>query len=263
MNTSNHERLQKVRGIGPKRYQNVLTKLDELGKSLDDLFKMPAAEIKSVFNLPRNVAEAIASTSGQSQTNSEIMKEPEEAIDQLAAKSIKTLKRGSPDYPKRLEVVLDDKAPPILYAWGNLKLLEKPAVGFCGSRDASEESIVATADTAKQIADLGWVVVSGHARGVDTKAHLAALQNGGSTIIVAPEGLLNFKLRQELKKIAKPEQILIISEFDPKARWSVINAMTRNRTIIGLSDAMILVEARMEGGTFQAGETTLYFYSAS
>jgi DNA protecting protein DprA len=258
MNAFDITRLQKVRGIGPKRYQSILTKLDEIEKDIDDLFKMPAADVKAVFGLPRNVAEAIANASEQPQAKVETVKNEENTVDQLAAKGIKTLVRGASDYPKHLQSVLEDKAPSIYYVWGNLDLLQKPAVGFCGSRDASKESIAATADMAKQIANLGWVVVSGHARGVDTAAHLAALENGGSTIVVAPEGLLNFRLRKELKKIAKPEQLLIISEFAPHSRWSVVNAMTRNRTIIGLSDAMILVEARMEGGTFQAGETTLY-----
>lgn len=258
MTPLNHERLRKIPGVGPKRAQNVLAKLEQLGKDQDDLFKMSPAEIKLIFHLPRNVAEAIANNSVQPKLTHETISDRNDSSEQLVAKGIKTLRRGSPDYPKRLETTLDDKAPPVLYVWGNLDLINKPAVGFCGSRDASQESIAATADTARQITEMSWVVVSGHARGVDTQAHLTALENGGSTIIVAAEGILNFKLRHDLKKIAKPEQILIISEFAPNARWSVANAMARNRTIIGLSDAMILVEARMEGGTFQAGETTLH-----
>jgi predicted Rossmann fold nucleotide-binding protein DprA/Smf involved in DNA uptake len=103
----------------------------------------------------------------------------------------------------------------------------------------------------------GWVVVSGHAAGVDATAHRVALENGGSTIIVAPQGILDFKLRRELKQIAKPEQLLIISEFPPKARWNVGYAMQRNRTILALSNAMVLVEARTEGRTFEAGKQAL------
>lgn len=129
----------------------------------------------------------------------------------------------------------------------------------CGSREASERSLEVTQDVAEQTVKLGWIVVSGHARGVDQTAHLTALKNGGCTIIVAAEGIDQFRLRAELKSIAKPDQILIISEFDPNARWTAGNAMKRNRTIVGLSDALIVLEARLQGGTLDAGKRALQF----
>ncbi|MCI0714286.1 MAG: DNA-protecting protein DprA [Chloroflexi bacterium] len=165
----------------------------------------------------------------------------------------------SEQYPQRLKSLLGEKAPEPLYYWGNLELLNKPAVGFCGSRDATDKGLQVTADTAEQILDKGWIVVSGHAKGVDSTAHRIALENGGSTIIVLPEGFNNFTLRRELKDIAKPEQLLIISEYPPEARWTAWRAMQRNKTIIGLSDAMVLVQARMKGGTFAAGEESLKY----
>lgn len=250
MVTPNYAQLQKVKGVGTKRYIDILAKLNQTGQTLDDLFKMPASEIASVFNLPKNVAEAISASNLQSNS------QPNE-FSQLEAKGIKTLKHGAEDYPKRLDIVLGSNSPSTLYAWGNLDLLNKPAVGFCGSRNVTDKGIEITVDTAKQITDQGWVVVSGHARGVDTAAHRTALEGGGSTIIVAAEGILTFKLRLELKKIAKPEQILIISEFEPNSKWTIGRAMMRNKTIIALSDAMMLVEARSEGGTFEAGKTAL------
>jgi DNA protecting protein DprA len=255
MTMPQYPQLRQIRGIGEKRYKSIVSRLGETNKSIDDLFKMSADEIKTVFKLPINVAQAIASWNSPEQTPQPLP--PTKAPDELASKGIRVLSLGDKEYPERVKTRLGNSAPKTLYVWGNLDLLDKPAVGFCGSRNASEKGLEVTADTAKQIAELGWVVVSGHARGVDVAAHKTAVINGGSTIIVAPEGILVFKLRQELKKIAKPEQILIISEFAPKMTWNVRNAMTRNRTIIGLSDAMILVEARNEGGTFEAGKSTL------
>lgn len=249
MMTPNHIRLQSVRGVGSKRFNAITEKLKELGKEIDDLFAMPADEIVKVFKVPRPVAEAIATApeAPQQDTYDSLLK----------AKAIKRLLRESEGYPDRLKEVLGLNAPPILYAWGNLDLLNKPAVGFCGSRNVTDKGLEVTADTAKQIVERGWVVVSGHARGVDAMAHRVALENGGSTIIVLPEGILSFTLRKELKRIAKPEQLLIISEFTPNERWTVGNAMQRNNTIVALSDVMVLVEARREGGTFAAGNTAL------
>lgn len=173
--------------------------------------------------------------------------------------SVYTFSQSDPNYPKCLLTTLGDKTPEKLYVWGNLELLHKPAVGFCGSRNVSEKGLEVTADVAKQVSELGWVVVSGHARGVDTTAHKAALENNAGTIIVLPQGMDGFKLRAELRRIAKKENLLIISEFPLDAAWAVGRAMQRNRTIIGLSNAMVLVESRIEGGTFNAGKETLRY----
>jgi len=249
MNTPELLRLKNIRGVGPKRFNSILATLDKLGLPVERLFTMSSTEIAQTFKIPKNVAEAIA--------NAPIPSADDPEAKLLESKQIKILTRGTDEYPKRLEQILGDSAPHTLYVWGNLNLLKKPAVGFCGSRSATEKGIEVTEDTARQITESDWVVVSGHARGVDSKAHQTALENGGGTIIVAAEGILNFKLRRELKKIAKPEQVLVISEFPPNAHWNVGNAMARNRIIIALSDAMVLIESRREGGTFEAGKTAL------
>jgi DNA protecting protein DprA len=169
------------------------------------------------------------------------------------------IKVGDEDYPTKLLAVLGKNAPEQLYVWGNLELFDKPSVGFCGSRNVTEKGLSVTADVAQQIAELGWVVVSGHARGVDTTAHQTALENNAATIIVLPQGMNDFKLRPEIKRHASRENLLVISEFPPDASWAVGRAMQRNHTIIGLSDAMVLVEARTEGGTFNAGKQALKY----
>ncbi len=247
--------LQAVKGIGPKRSQKILSHLSNTGRRLDDLFELSAVKIVSEFKIPKTVAEALLASRLVNEKLIESMPSGEQA-QSLASRNIRVLSHSDNDYPDRLTTILGVKSPSPLYVWGNLDLWRRPSVGFCGSRDASLESLSATHDIAAQIAKLGWVVVSGHARGVDTAAHRSALENGGSTIIVAPEGILSFKLRQELKRIASPEQILIVSEFKPQSHWSIGNAMARNRTIIALSDTMVLIEARSEGGTFEAGKMT-------
>ncbi|MCU0499649.1 MAG: DNA-protecting protein DprA [Anaerolineae bacterium] len=177
----------------------------------------------------------------------------------LTAKQIRVLNALDPDYPQRLCVLSGDQAPKRLYVWGNEALWYSPAVSVCGSRQVSEKGLAVTADTVAQLVQRGYVIVSGHARGVDHIAHLTALQQGGNTIIVAAEGILSFRLRADLKKLASPDRVLILSEFSPNASWHVGRAMTRNRTILALSDAMILVESRLEGGTFNAGQDALRY----
>ncbi len=247
MTLGNYVRIQNARGVGPKKLSAILEKLSLTGRTIDQLFAMPASEIGKVFSLPAKLAESIATSTESSP----------ELTKQLERKNVRVLVQGTAEYPQRIAKLLGKDAPPLFYTWGNLDLITKPSVGFCGSRSVTPKGIDVTHDTASQIAALGWVVVSGHAQGVDVTAHQTALECGGYTIIVAPEGILNFELRQNLRQIAAPERVLVVSEFPPTAKWSVGNAMTRNKTILALSDAMILIESRLEGGTFEAGKAAL------
>lgn len=247
--------LLNIKGIGKKRYETIDTRMQADNMSLADIYAMQAKDIKTTFGLPINVAKTIAEVGSQlnkSKTSQKQTEAPKEA-------KIRLIKKTDADYPKRLIDVLGDDAPDELYIWGNLELLNKPAIGFCGSRSVTEKGLSVTTDVTKQIAELGWVTVSGHARGVDSTAHRTALENNADTIIVSPEGLDRFKLRAELKRIAKKENLLIISEFPLDAAWAVGRAMQRNRTIIGLTNAMVLVESRDKGGTFDAGKKSLKY----
>ena len=94
----------------------------------------------------------------------------------------------APQYPKALIALLRQNTPTVLSCIGNLDLLHKLKVGFSGSRKASEKGLWVTNDCATQLAERDICVVSGYASGVDMTAHRAALQHGGSTIIVLPEG---------------------------------------------------------------------------
>lgn len=249
-----HSILKEVHGVGKKRLDGIITNLESNNQTINDLFQMTAPEIKAKFKLPINVAEAIVQAGIQANV---VKDDAILALTPRLTKTVTCLTNTDTNYPSKLAKALGSKSPNVLYMWGNLSLLDLPSVGFCGSRNVSEKGLQVTADAVEQIVQLGWVVVSGHAKGVDTTAHRTALENDGCTIIVAAEGIEVFKLRQELKKIAKPEQILIVSEFEPKARWVVGRAMQRNTTIIGLSNAMVLIESRLEGGTYEAGKTAL------
>lgn len=161
------------------------------------------------------------------------------------------------EYPARLKVSLNNHTPPVLSYLGNLRLLGKKSIGFCGAREASEKGLVVAEDCAKQLALNNIVVVSGHAKGIDQKTHFSALYYGGETIIVLAEGLLNFSIRKILKDIWDWNRVLVISEYLPRARWNPSRAMQRNSTIIALSISMILIEAGKNGGSMDAGLKTL------
>jgi len=144
-----------------------------------------------------------------------------------------------------------------LYFAGELSLLSLPAIGFCGSRKSSEKGLDAVRDCCEQAALGGIAVVSGNAAGIDFAAHFTALASGGCTILVLPEGIHRFRIRKEMRSVWDWTRTLVVSQFEPDAPWSVFRAMERNELIIGLSRAMVVVEAGETGGTLSAGRATL------
>ncbi|MDX3916324.1 MAG: DNA-processing protein DprA [Pseudosphingobacterium sp.] len=163
------------------------------------------------------------------------------------------------DYPKALKDCLKASTPPILSMIGNVDVLKGKSVAFSGSRNVSDKGIKITTDCTEQLVDQNFTIVSGYAKGVDFAAHYAALKNGGSTIIVLPEGINHFRIKKELKEVWDWERVLVISEFQPHEKWMASRAMKRNTTIIGLSEVVVVVEAGITGGSFDAGEKTLQF----
>lgn len=172
---------------------------------------------------------------------------------------VKFLLMPDAHYPVELKKSLSTNTPPILSYIGNLNLLKKKKVGFSGSRKVSEKGITITQDCIEQLSKKDISIISGYAAGVDFEAHYNALANGGTTIIVLPEGINNFRIKKELKNIWDWDRVLVISEFKPNEPWMTNRAMQRNNTIIGLSDIMVVVEAGETGGSYDAGLKTLSF----
>ena len=160
-------------------------------------------------------------------------------------------------YPQRVKKILQDKAPEKLNVIGNLSLLEKSSIGISGSRDAFEISLSVARDCAKQAAENGLVVVSGNARGVDLEAHYSCLKNGGDTILVLAEGLHQFRVRKELKSVWNWKNVLVMSQFANDARWHFYEAMKRNKLIVALSRALVVIQAGEKGGTLEAGKQAI------
>jgi DNA processing protein len=247
MNEISYLQLHLAKGVGPATIRHVLTRLTQTETSLDEFLHLPVGEQVARFGLARRQAQALQTA----------RVEIEKTRVELQRRGVTLLTRAAAEYPARLLQSLGDQSPPLLYTWGNLDLLHKEAVGFCGARNASDRGIAVAGDCAAQIAAWDWVIVSGGARGVDTAVHRAALMSGGGTVIVLPEGMLRYRLRADLKPLISQENTLLISEFPPYLTWAVANAMQRNQTVCGLSGALVVVESGTSGGTFEAGKLAL------
>ena len=180
----------------------------------------------------------------------------DEEASELSDRGVGAALFGSPEYPRLLSHVR--AAPPFLFYTGAVDLLAAHGIGVCGSRNASDEGLRAAAACGEVATQHGLTVVSGYARGVDTIAHVSALSSGGRTVIVLPEGINHFRVKPgPVADVWNKERVLVVSQFSPSRPWSAGNAMARNNMIIGLSLALVVVEASEKGGTLSAGTKAL------
>ncbi|MBA3696540.1 MAG: DNA-protecting protein DprA [Methylotenera sp.] len=151
-------------------------------------------------------------------------------------------------YPKALLEITDP--PPILYAKGNLALLNQPSIAIVGSRNASVQGEKNAEAFATDLCHQGLCVVSGLALGIDGAAHRGALKANGATIAVVGTGLdivYPAKHRELAHQIV--ERGLIISEFALGTPSKPQNFPKRNRIISGLSIGCLVVEANLQSGS--------------
>ena len=177
--------------------------------------------------------------------------------EELLRHDVRVLSIIDSDYPEGLRNALGESAPVLLLCLGNLELLKRVSVGFCGSREASEKGMATARDSATLLANDKINIVSGFAAGVDMNAHRAALAAGGTTTVVLAEGILRFRVKKGIRDLWDESRTLVVSEFGPNLPWSISHAMQRNKTICGLSRAMVLIEARSTGGSIEAGRDCL------
>src|SRR6185503_1965743 len=88
--------------------------------------------------------------------------------------------------------------PPLLSIAGDAELLSRDAGAIVGSRTPSEAGVTLARLCAQWLAGHRRVVVSGGAQGIDSAAHEAAIAEGGSTIVVLPQGLLTHRVGPSL-----------------------------------------------------------------
>lgn len=158
-------------------------------------------------------------------------------------------------YPKAIKANLKYNSPVLLYAKGNLSLLNSQCTAIVGSRNASPLSLQFTSAIARKAVNRGNVVVSGFAKGVDRMAFDAAVENNGNTIVVLPQGITTFGNGfRSMHRNMLNGRIVVISQFYPEAPWNVGFAMARNSMIYGFADSIYVAQSDDKGGTY-AGVT--------
>jgi DNA processing protein len=177
------------------------------------------------------------------------------AADRIAAKIAAVRKAGarylfhdSAEYPPLLAA--SEGAPPILTIRGNAALACAPCVAVVGARNASAAAIKLARDFALALADAGFTVVSGLARGVDGAAHGGALAGAGATIGVIASGIdIAYPPEHADLQARIAAEALLIAEQPPGTEPLARHFPSRNRIIAGLAAGTLVVEAAPKSGS--------------
>jgi predicted Rossmann fold nucleotide-binding protein DprA/Smf involved in DNA uptake len=176
------------------------------------------------------------------------------ALEQWAASGVWLCGRGDESYPKRYRKRLGKQTSPLLYVIGNGDLLNADdAVAIVGSREITDDERRAAANFGRQAVERRAVVVSGAARGTDEEAMTAALDAGGCVIGVIAENLLRAAVFPPYRRGIEGGRVVLASPFGVDLKFSVGNAMARNKFIHALADHSIVVASAHEKGGTWAG----------
>lgn len=153
-------------------------------------------------------------------------------------------------YPKNL-LDIPDK-PLLLFIKGRIPKLFK-SIAIIGTREPTPYGEEIAYNIGKYLSGKGFVIISGLAKGIDTRAHQGALDGGGKTIAVlgTPVNKIsprnNVKLAQNISKKGA-----IISEFDNERITKREDFVKRNRITVGLAQVVIVIETKISGGSISS-----------
>ncbi|OYQ33718.1 DNA-protecting protein DprA [Niveispirillum lacus] len=226
-------RLIRAENVGPVTF---LRLMERFGTATAALAALPDLAKRGGRNAPLRIPE-----------KSEVEREAA-TLDRMGAR---WLFRGEPEYPEPL-TALDD-APPVLTLLGFPALLLRPCVAIVGARNASIVGRKMAERLGRDLAEAGFTVVSGLARGIDTAAHQGALAGGaaggGTVAVVAGGADIVYPPENDglYRDIVQRGAVLAESPLgtEPQAR----HFPRRNRLISGLSLGVVVVEAALKSGS--------------
>jgi DNA processing protein len=226
-----------IPGVGARTFHRLLQRFG----SPAQVFTASRPRLEEIPGLKRTSIEAIKSRSVAEES-------ARRELGRIRELNLRLLRWGTPEYPPLLSNIPDP--PAILYLKGGLTADDQRAVAVVGSRHPSAYGLTVCKKLCVELAWQGWAVVSGMARGIDSAAHLGALEGGGRTLAVLGTGLdvvYPTENRKLYERIASSGAVL--SELPLGTPPDPGNFPVRNRLISGLALGVVVVEATAKSGS--------------
>jgi DNA processing protein len=175
--------------------------------------------------------------------------DPAAEISEAAQRGIRIITRDDEAYPAPLRDTYDP--PLLLYVWGTLEARDRHAIGVVGTRRATHYGSQTAKRFSYQLAQAGFCIISGLARGIDTAAHEAAVAANGRTIAVVGAGLAKLYPPENLplaEKIAAGNGA-VVSEFPLHTAPDKQTFPMRNRIVAAWCRALLVIECPAWSGS--------------
>ncbi len=236
-------RISATEGLGPSALQKIWTALVGMRSGPEVLLDLTPEELEAQLGLSPAVGVRLA----------ERLKVP--LGEPVMSDGTVLLSPADDDFPGQRFATAVPPIPALLWVAGERRILTnaQPFLGVIGSRDASVRVLEIAFEVSKEASLRGVTVVSGLAQGVDSAAHQGALLGKAGTVGVMACGILRHSgfVPDDL------DSACLISQFNPTDPWSGQRAMTRNSTIAGLSDRVLVCASGLRGGSWEMGQLCL------
>ncbi len=255
-------RLFNASGFGSKSIHYMFDVLQKKHQTIEDLFAFDEKEFATAFpEIGRGkFSKATFWSIHQTETDNRIYS----IFEKLEDERVKVIGLDDERYPKDVLNTLNGNAPVVLFCRGNLRLLNNKGISIVGARDVDNFVVIHTKEIAKSLANAGYNVTSGYAKGVDTSAHLGALEAEGTTTMILSFGVNHISIKREMKDLDWEKSGLFVTQFAPYEKFTGQNAMARNKLVCAMSKAVIVMQSGPErdsegkmSGTFDAGKSAL------
>ncbi|MCC8190863.1 MAG: DNA-processing protein DprA [Planctomycetes bacterium] len=232
--TENLIRLKSVAGVG----NIILWRLIQQFGNSDRVFGATESQLRQVSGVSQDKARRILAA---------VSHDPRPELEKAVAAGIEIIPYDDPSYPRPLLFTPDP--PVVLYVLGRLLPQDQVAVGIVGTRRASGYGRDTALSLSGTLARGGYTIVSGLARGIDTFAHIGALNAGGRTVGVLGCGF-DHMYPEENRDLAleMTRSGAVISELPMATGPSRETFPARNRIIAGMSLGLLVVEAPVKSG---------------
>lgn len=240
-----------------RMYWYWMSRIEIIGKAARDKLAAHFKSMREVFEAKPEQIKAVLGVEKQALAILDPVYrcDLEDQFHKLRQRNIYFVTRAQKEFPERLKEIPD--GPDWLFYRGNLPDENLPSVAIIGARECSVYGRAVAEMLALELAGAGVQVISGMARGIDGYAQRAALKQGRSFAVLGNGvdicyPMENYSLYEQL-----PAKGGLISEYAPGSKGIAWHFPCRNRIISGLSDALIVVEARRKSGTLITVEHAL------
>jgi DNA processing protein len=221
-------RLVRSENVGPRTFRALVTNCGSVAGALKAL---PELARRGGAKRPIRIAS---------------VEEVEKELTAARRHGVRFVALGEPDYPLALQEI--DSAPPVLALRGQAAVLRNTAVAIVGSRNASAAGLTFAERLARGLGQGGFVIVSGLARGIDQRAHVASLETGAIGVLAGGHGKpYPSEAVPLMERMVESGAVLseMPVEWEPRGR----DFPRRNRIVSGLALGVVVVEAARGSGS--------------